>query len=295
LTQDQILMSILLTGASGFIGRYVVSSLIAKEVDFKSIGRTPPATAPLNHLHVDLATGEGLDRVQWDKIETVIHLAASGVKASGHRTWSDAVAANVNGTRHLLEAIPRSVKSILMIRTFYEDYIEQVPGFRENPYIVTKSAANNWARTWSKAKRRPVTFATVYQAFGPGDHPSSVLNYATAKIARREVAKFGSGIGKRDWIYASDVAEGVLAAACAGGETAWDLGRGELISVRQMVEAIADAADASLGLLRFDSSLDRPDTELCACARTFPPGWKPEVSLKTGIARLLADFEQSDG
>ena len=101
-------MKVLLTGATGFVGRHVLDLLLQEGRTVVCFGRRPAVssiqTGQLVNVIGDLATGSGLQEVPWRDIDAVIHLAASGVKAK-HRVWADALSVNVVGTQRLLATV----------------------------------------------------------------------------------------------------------------------------------------------------------------------------------------------
>ena len=289
-------MTILLTGATGFIGRHVLSRLWARDDQVVSFGRAAPRVSEKHtrqHRHVlgDLATGAGLDGLPWAEFDQVIHLAAAGVKAS-RRAWPEALAVNVVGTQRLLAGLRASAAAprIFIAKTFYEDLVNQAPACLENPYVATKRAATQLAQLFAETYSGGMAFGNFFQVYGAGDDPGNVLSYAALEFKAGRSPVFGSGQGLRDWIHVSDAASGVLACMdSAGGPPVqnFDIGSGELRSIRQMVETLQALCPESPKPI-FDPSRDRPDIDIVAQARKLPPGWASTVPYQHGLARLLS-------
>ena len=97
-------MSIVVTGASGFIGRAVVQRLLDEGRRVVSLGRTDPGIPGLAHVTWDVREAAGPEVLRaLPYLETVIHCA--GIVDD----WADADelhAVNVIGTRHVLDAFP---------------------------------------------------------------------------------------------------------------------------------------------------------------------------------------------
>lgn len=189
-------MSIFVTGAGGFIGRAVIRRLTEQAFQIRALGRDRsdlPASVAFSSL--DLRGDDGWAGIPWDECTGVIHLAAAGVKQAS-RSLSDAVAVNVTGTQRLLDQLDAVSPAIPVIftRTYYEDYLDRIPAFRENVYVVTKAAGTDLMKIW--ARRHPdrkVAAATIFQAYGAGDDPRNVLPHVVQGIRNKQRIQLGSG------------------------------------------------------------------------------------------------------
>lgn len=72
------------------------------------------------------------------------------------------------------------------------------------------------------------------------------------------------------------------------GLSEYDIGSGELRSVRAMVESLAETSGADTRRLTFDATRDRNDLGFAVAARRFPAGWRPETSVTEGLMKLYA-------
>lgn len=291
-------MTILLTGATGFLGSHVLPLLLEAGHYVVAPTRRRLPIEHANLLSVDTTTEDYLTLgvVPWEQIDAVMHLAASGVKSS-HRQWPDALEFNVVGTQRLLDAISQYAArrpAFIMTRTFYEHLVDQSPALLENPYIATKCAAASLVKLWAESYDGAVSLATVFQVYGPGDDPANVLSYAAKQIASGQSATFGSGRGLRDWIYIDDAASALVAAIQGtithppGSILKQDIGTGELRSIRELIETLAAIAPGgSNPSLTFDPSKDRQDVNLILQATHLPRNWQPSMSVHNGLLTLL--------
>lgn len=288
-------MEILITGASGFLGQRVLPMLLAEGHTVYSLGRKASrhSAAKLFEVPGDLVADDWVNKVPWDRIDAVAHLAAAGVKASS-RTWHDAFEVNVGGTMKLLTAMKRNATKwprLVVTRSFYERVLHQEPALRDNAYIATKSVTAELIRAWSKDYRGPVCFATLFQIYGPGDDRGNVLSYAAHQLAAGQTAQFGSGAGVRDWLYVDDAVTAIatLLKIETNSVSEWDVGSGHLTSLRAMVETLAGIAGADLELLDFDPARDRADLSLNLAAHKLPPSWRPGVTIMEGLRKIWMD------
>ena len=289
-------MSVFVTGASGFVGRHLLSRLLDEGHNVIAYDLKPPVSPNYagRHTHIitgDLSSGEGLEQIVWEEVDAVVHLAAAGVKAS-RRNWSECVSVNIVGTEQLLHAMSQVSPTPLLVypRTFYEDYLNEIPGLKKNPYIFTKTAATKIVEMWaSDNKNANVVFGSIFQAYGAGDDPGNILTYTTNCLKNGVTAELGSGNGLRDWIYIDDLVDAFTRALKVNGNKIqyFDFGTGQLTSIKQVVVKLAGLMGCSNDLLSFDSSRDRHDTELISRAKKFLPAWKPRLSLEEGIINYI--------
>lgn len=292
-------MSILVTGVSGFIGYRLANKLIDQNLtvlgcDLENrcgdLNDKPGFSCRVG----DICDISFLDNLPWHEIDTVYHLAAAGVKAT-RRDWSICCQVNVMGTAAILNALSRhtinSVRAPLFIYTksFYEDHWRMVPTFRDNPYVMTKAAATAMLITWSLSYHGGVRIAKVYQVFGPSDDSGNVLTYAVKQMKQAKQARFGSGVGLRDWIYIDDLIDAL--SECRKkpepGLVHLDFGRGILVSVRDMIERVADLMGVSRDLLIFDENLDRGDIDLVDRATTMPIRLRQSMDMDALLERMI--------
>jgi nucleoside-diphosphate-sugar epimerase len=131
-----------------------------------------------------------------------------------------------------------------------------------------------------------------FMVYGPGERDlRRLVPYVTLSLLRREPPALSSGRRLMDWVYIDDVADAFLAAAVAKGVEgeALDVGSGNLVAVRSVVERLVEMIDPSVGA-RFGAIPDRPlEQERVAdvATSTARTGWRPRVSLGEGLSRTV--------
>lgn len=285
-------MTILITGYSGFVGRFTLPKLIADGHRVICLGRNLPNNGILcEHVKADLGADGEFPPVPWHEIEVVLHLASAGVKAS-NRTGPECFRVNVLGTARLLAALEKAsrLKKVITTPTFYERAVLAQPALKDNHYIETKYLATAIAHTWARSFPGELSLATLFQAYGPGDGGGNVLNYVASQLKRGEKALLGSGKGLRDWIYIDDVAAALallVRQRHQNGVKNYDLGSGKLNSLRDVVEQIAQILKVSETLLDFDPSRDRLDVSVALAATHNLPGWMASTAFTQGLKNLI--------
>ena len=145
-----------------------------------------------------------------------------------------------------------------------------------------------------------VIFATLY---GPEDYFDEARSHVVSALidrfmqatARRQdtVVVWGDGYQTRECIYIDDQIDGLLLVAERGNDPLMNLGTGVSHTVREIAETIADLCgfqgrivyDAAqfVGIRHKVLNIDRARSAL---------GWHPQITLREGLRRTIAWYEQ---
>ncbi len=296
-------MRILITGAFGFIGRHLLSSLTAEPdaeiylLDRQSSDATPLSTereavAPsLQAMEVDLRDFDQVQRaVRAVQPNIIFHLAAAGV-GDPFLAVENAVSHNLFGTINLLRAaFPKETtaqgpQKIIVSRT---------PGeyTAMNTYAASKAAAWQFCRMYARTQGWPIIGGAIFQAYGPGQPEQRLLPAAITAALNGQDLPMTAGNQQKDWIFVTDVVSGLLAirdAELTPGTTV-ELGSGQLTSVAELV-AFVYAAIGGLGKPLFGALTSRPgevQLQQADVDRTYQLiNWRAAVPLDTGLLRTI--------
>ncbi len=233
-------MTILVTGAAGFIGSYVADALLNRGQDVLGLDNLndyyPVALkeARLARLQArpgfrfikadigDRATVESL-WPEFQDVTGVVHLAAqAGVRYSLENPYAY-VDANVTGQVAMLEAARRMPK---LTHFVYASSSSVYGGNKKTPfsvedrvdsplsiYAATKKAAEMMSFSYSHLYKIPATGLRFFTVYGPWGRPDmAAYLFADAIMAGRPIRVFNGGKMKRDFTFIDDIAAGVLAA-----------------------------------------------------------------------------------
>lgn len=293
-------MRVLLTGATGFLGQHLVPHLDQAGFDTILLVREaygmghplPPSLArrrpDLNLVFADLRNLRLTSRaLAVAKPDIVIHLAAAGV-TDPYLPVESALRHNTVGTVNLLRATFKhapSAKRLIVART---------PGERgpTNVYQASKAAAWSFCHMYAHQKQWPIAGAMIFQAYGPGQPPGTLIPSAFDAACKGDDFPMTSGVQQRDWIYVDDVMDALLAVVASGIKpaTTVEIGTGQTASVLDVVNYIYDLVGRG-GRPRPGHLAGRPgeDKRQVAHAETTLEriGWHAAVPLEDGLRRLL--------
>jgi CDP-glucose 4,6-dehydratase len=260
--------SILVTGAQGFIGSWLVSRLLDEGARVVVLRRDVPAESRFGIENLedrcdvvlgDLVEYGSLVRVlnEYD-VKAVFHLGAQTIVGTANRAPLSTYETNIRGTYMLLEACRavgvtgEGVERIVVASSdkaygnhdelpYSEDFALQ-PRY---PYDVSKAATDMIARSYAVTYGLPVAVTRLANVYGGGDFNFSRIVPDTARAlvrGDRPVIR-SDGTPERDYIYAPDAVDAYLAIAKSLDEPAmygraWNAGAGRAYSVREIVDRL---------------------------------------------------------
>lgn len=232
-------MKVLVAGGSGFVGLNVVEALLARGDTVVVAGNAELPPYPRSVLerlpgilvtvHVDVADEYAVQRVfAEERPAAAVHAAVITAGEARELTDLDRVVdVNIKGTAHVLAAalaygVRRMVyassgsaygTTLLQERTITED----MPPHPDSLYSITKYASERLCARYRESHRLDVVCARLGSVFGPWERDTGVRDTLSLpfQIVRRAAA--GEAIvlpareARRDWVYATDVAAGILA------------------------------------------------------------------------------------
>jgi nucleoside-diphosphate-sugar epimerase len=147
--------TIAVTGATGFLGRYVVAALLARGARVVGVVRNPARVPELGARGVDLRQADLAERERLARgftgADAVVSNAA--LLSLRNRRWEDHNRANIQGTHNVLDAVADAgVKRIV--------HVSSVAVYRRHRPLVTEDAPQLGDGSW----RTPVTTYAISKA-----------------------------------------------------------------------------------------------------------------------------------
>jgi nucleoside-diphosphate-sugar epimerase len=285
---------VLVTGASGFIGRALCRRLLAERATVLGTARgkcSDPSLEGVTWIRGDLADVQFARRLLADtRPELVVHLAG---EVTGSRAI-DAVAPTFTGslqaTVNLLTALAEiGCERAVLVGSGDEPRSGEVPS---SPYAAAKAGATGYARMFHTLYALPIAVARPFMVYGPDDSDlSALVPHVITSVRRGRGPRLTTGRRRCDWVYKDDVVEALVtigrSPACEGQQL--DIGSGSLHTVREVAETIIRLT-GSVVTPEWGAIPDRPgEPEHVADITTTRRicGWSPATDLVTGLQRTI--------
>ncbi|HET7041654.1 MAG TPA: NAD-dependent epimerase/dehydratase family protein [Gemmatimonadales bacterium] len=306
-------MRVLVTGADGFVGQWLVQALLGAGHQVTGAvrdgrpmpGRLAPAElAAVDWVPLDLEDPASIDDVARAPVDGVVHLAAVASSVEAGRDPSHAWAVNAAGTARLVESLAGGAARRVVVVSTAEVYgagparprRETDPVHPLSPYAASKAAAEIAALEAGRRTGLAVMVARPFPHTGPGQTTTYVAPAFLDRIrlAQRTGAvavKTGNLDPVRELLDVRDVAAAYLALLERGraGEV-YNVARGEGIAIGELFERLARAAGVRV-LPEPDPSLLRTTDVLHLVGDptkiTSETAWAPRRSLDQTLRDLV--------
>ncbi len=310
-------MNILITGGAGFIGSTLADKLLQIEsnkivvIDNFNDYYSPKLKENnikhnLNNKNYKLYRGDICDKslleriFDENKIDVVVHIAASaGVRPSIDKPL-DYVKNNIEGTINILEVMKENnVEKIVFASSssIYGNCKEEI--FSEDlkvtepisPYAATKLACEQFLYTYSKLYNIQVVALRFFTVFGPRQRPDlAIRKFIDLIKENKPIPVYGDGTTIRDYTYVDDIVDGIIS-AMDYNDTQYEiinLGGGAPVSLNQMIETIEKALNKKAKIERLPMQMGDVDKTAASITKAKKLlNYNPKTSFERGIIKFI--------
>jgi GDP-4-dehydro-6-deoxy-D-mannose reductase len=293
-------MRALVTGARGFVGRYLLEAL--RQAGAQALGCCGPGDTDDGYLTIDLAEVQTLrNALETYRPTVVFHLAAQTFVPDALRTPLETYETNVMGTARLAQAVREYAtesRPRILFPSSAEVYGPREPqayplretlGLRPaNPYGASKAAAEAILLGESRSFGTDVVIARAFNHIGPGQSERFVVASLASQL--RRIAAGGPPLlyvgnlqSARDFLDVRDVVQAYIALARDGepGEV-YNVCSGKAVTIRDILRELIAVARVAVEVREDPARMRAAEIPLSVGdpeklrART---GWTPQIPL----------------
>jgi nucleoside-diphosphate-sugar epimerase len=287
---------ILVTGASGFIGKNLCQKLKERGHEINA----------LFSLHGDISESHTLDKYH-GKVDKVIHLAASTFVPNSWEKPDEFFKVNALGTMRVLEFCRNNNSALIFISAYLYGIPDKVPTSEtelpkpNNPYAFSKYIAEQACLFYSGYLNIPSLIIRPFNVYGPGQPDHFLIPTIINQVIENKQITVLDLHPKRDYVYIDDLIEFIIMALDFELKNAEivNIGSGVSYSVNDLIQVIQRISGTNLPVfskneVRFQEISD-VIADVNKAATLFC--WKPKTTLEVGLKHCVSysKLKLSDG
>jgi len=297
-------MRVFLTGATGFVGGYVLKQLEKEDFNILLLVRASKEnfSSTIKSKKVDIILGDLSDIDKWKneliqfKPDTTIHLAWEGIPDYGVKTSVKNLKYGLDLFEELAEL---GCKKIICTGSCWEygqnqgEISENLPVKSSNAFTTAKNALHYLGREIAKDKNVQFIWTRLFYVYGPGQRENSLIPHMIKCVKEGKKPKIKTPSARNDFIYVEDVARAIVAILekCKQS-TVYNIGSGYSTSIQEIIREICNCYNieyiqkskqlSEYQAINFWADISKIRKEI---------GWEPKVNIVEGVNSTVTYYK----
>lgn len=293
-------LTVLVTGATGFIGSHVARRFVEKGWSVHILVRHQSKLAPIHTIeksvtvHEHDGTMEGLfDIVKASRPDIVVHLAAFSFVHYEPKDIEPMIQSNVLFGTHLAEAMVANGVNHLITTGTYSQHYENKPYSPSCLYAATKKAFSDILTYYTEATPLQVITLELFDNFGPNDPRSKIMNLLHKSAKEQKPLAMSPGEQLIDILYIDDVVDVYemtverFASGLAGKNEVYAVSSERPLRLKDVVKIYEKVSGQKLKIEWGARPYREKEAMVLWNQGKLLPGWKAKTSLEEGIRKFI--------
>jgi len=302
----------LITGGLGFIGSNLSRELIKRGYDVLILSRSNDKAANVEEISdkIEIRIKDIKDISEEDVSgrDIIFHCASTTDNYNIQSNPFLDIEVNCNGTISLLESCRKynpKARVVYLSTFFVNGNLDRLPATPDSPckplglYPATRLAGEHFCEIYHRVFGLDTVIARLTNVFGIKEKSGDKKKAAFNNIIRlahenQEIPLYDNGNFIRDYIYVEDVVRALAIIAEKGkASEIYYVGRGERVQFSDLVKMVVEEARGGkivpISVPDFHKQVGIK-SYYCDPTPLKELGWKPEISLREGIRRVLEEY-----
>jgi len=286
--------NILITGATGFVGKNLAKHLITKGVNvFSLIHQKSDLDFSAEKIQYDGSYNTLISQLNGFKIDGIVHLATKFLSKHNGGDISTLIDANVKLGVHLLEITKELDIDCFINTSTYAQFYNHDAFNPQNLYAASKNAFEMFLKYYVETEQCKYVTLELTDTYGPNDSRPKFINLVLDAVKKDEVFKMSLGEQEICYIYIDDVIKGyeqaltlIFKDKIKSGDK-YSIYSNETYKLKDLVNLIFDSFNVNREVdTGFYSYRDR---EIMTFQPSYPklPEWESTTSIIDGSKKIL--------
>ena len=309
-----VIMNIVITGGSGFVGSYLCEKLINDGhkiivIDNLLTGSTENINNLLDNENFSFIEHDVQDHIEIDdKVDYVLHFASAAspkaytehpvntLKAGSVGTINTLGLAKKHGAEYLL-ASTSEVYGDPLISPQNEEYWGNVnPNGERSMYDEAKRFAEAAVATYSRSYGLKTKIVRIFNTYGPRMQLNDgrvVTNFIVQALRNENITIYGDGTQTRSFSYVEDTVAGIISLMNSTEYDVFNIGNPNEMTVGKLAEKIIELTDSTSEIKYLELPNDDPKQRKPDITKAKTKlNWEPKVNLDEGLTKTITWVEE---
>jgi UDP-glucuronate decarboxylase len=305
---------VLVTGGAGFIGSYLCQRLLARGdevlcVDNFYTGTRQNVGQLLANPRFELLRHD-ICFPLYVEVDQIFNLACPASPIHYQFDPVQTTKTSVHGSINMLGLAKRVKAKILQASTSEvygdpeihpqrEDYWGNVnPVGVRSCYDEGKRCAETLFFDYHRQHKLPIKVARIFNTYGPRMHPNDgrvVSNFIMQALRNHDITIYGDGTQTRSFCYVEDLVDGLIRLMDSAEDLVGpiNLGNPSEFTIRELADQVIQLTGSSSKIVQCPLPSDDPRQRCPDITKAKELlGWQPSVSLREGLTKAIAYFEE---
>ncbi len=279
---------IIITGASGFIGRALIDYL--KDKNCKVI--------PYSSKNGDVNSQKTWDKMQ--KANVVIHLAAMTYVPDSWEHSKKFLSVNSLSLLNAINYCKKNKCRLIFLSSFIYDNVNENPikenalKSPQNPYALSKKIAEEICEFYKKVDNLDVIILRPFNVFGFGQKKTFLIPTIINQILDGEIISIMDIKPRRDYIFINDLINAIEKSILyKGNKYIFNIGSGKSYSVLEVINTLQDLFKTNLSVKcsKKTRKMEIDETIADITLANIELNWRPKYTLKSALKEIVDIYQ----